>query len=144
MFSAGLREEHTNEVTNMKHSKQSQTTPAHILQGLLALTIEPGTPPDDRAAALELDMVLQLDPTAVRDLMRALFGEERINAGTQAGSQRVLDVLKSFGAFEQDVRAEAPEKLFLKFHARPLSELLKRMPHREPGMGLSINLIANY
>lgn len=118
------------------------TTPAIILQGLIGIFSEPGGNHADRTAALELDMLLMLDASAERDLLKALFGDCQFDASTPAGMTYMLDVLKHVGAVEVNSQPITTSEIFgLKFHARPLLDLLKAMPHREGGMGLSLDLV---
>jgi hypothetical protein len=119
----------------------SATTPAIILQGLIGMFSEPGGNHADRTAALDLDMLLMLDATAERDLLNAL-GVKNLNVSTPACMNRMMDVLKHVGAVEVNSQPTTSSDIFgLKFHAQPLLDLLKAMPHREGGMGLSMDLV---
>ena len=102
---------------------------------------EPGGNHVDQKAALALDMLFRLDASAERDLLDALFGDCKFDASTPNGMNRMLDGLKQVGAVEVDSQTSTKGEIFgLKFHARPLLEILKKMPHREGGFGLSLNL----
>ena len=116
-------------------------TPEKFLCELVEIFTEPSTPPDDRDAAQELDMLFTLDPTAARDLTRALFDDQRPDVATPAGVQLMLDILQSVGAVEQKSDLGLDAMVGLKFNAQPLINILKRMPHRDPGMGLSRELV---
>lgn len=105
---------------------------------------EPGGNHADRAAALELDTLFMLDASAERDLLDSLFGNHDFDASTPVGMNQMLNVLQNVGAVEMNSKPNTTSEIFgLKFHARPLLNLLKAMPNRDGGMGLSLNLVEN-
>ena len=91
----------------------------------------------DGLAAIALQGILALDASAEADLDRALFAGQQIDASSRRGAQRVLDILASHGAIEQKSAAGDFDGVDLSFHAGPLIDLLRRMPHRDPATGLS-------
>ena len=120
----------------------SSTTPAVILQGLISAFTEPDAPPAIREAALALDWLLMLDPSAEDDLLDAI-GCHSLNVTNAAGFDAMLAKLKAIGAADQWYAPGQTEVMRLKFDARPLIRILKSMPHRDPDFGLSHNLITN-
>lgn len=116
-------------------------TPIHVLHNLIDMFTQPGVPEVERIAAVELNLMFVLDPSAETDLLRALFAGQQINITTRTGLQRMLDILNAYGAVEQQFDPSNPEKFGLKFHAQPLINLLKRQPHRDPHNGLSPKIV---
>ncbi len=147
---AGANERNKNNMTQIKNAPlapetsnelDSTTTPAIILQGMIGMFIEPGAPPEDREAALELDLLFMLDSTAAEDLIMAI-GCRGINVNSPAGMDYMLTRLEKCGAVVVDHKPKTDmEKFGLKFHPGALLQILKAMPHREGGMGLSLDLV---
>ena len=96
-----------------------------------------------RTPALELDTILMLDPNAMKDLVQALFGDQQPDLATKAGKNRLMDTLMAVGAIKQCCEPGNARNPWLTFHAGTLLDLLKRMPHRDPGLGVSRDQITD-
>jgi len=119
-------------------------TPIDIIHNLIEMFEAPGAAAVDRAAAIELGIILSLDASAESDLLQALFAGEKFELSEDALVQRVLDILKTFGAVEQWKQPGDSQNFGLKFHARPLIDLLARMPHRDTNNGFSQEFVQRY
>jgi len=123
-------------------STDTDSIQADILRGMISVSCEPGTPAADQAAALELDLLLMLDPSAESDLLQILFNGQDFDVTTPAGLDRMLAILQRHGAIDPNCSPASQAVLFaLRFHARPLIDLLKKLPHRESGLGLARDLV---
>lgn len=71
-----------------------------------------------------------------------LFAGETLDATSWPGVQRILKKFYAHGVVE-DVRGENSKILRYRFRARPLLEMLKRQPNRNPETGLTKTLINN-
>ena len=137
-----LSQQATTTSSNAATDPEATTAPAHLLRGMITVSCEPGTPTADQAAALELDLLLMLDPSAERDLLQILFNGQDFDVTTQAGLDRMFAILQQHGAIDPNCSPVCQTVLFaLRFHARPLIDLLKKLPHRESGLGLARDLV---
>lgn len=120
----------------------SPTTPGVVLRGIIAAFTDPDVPADARDAARELDLLLMLDPSVEHDLLDATFHGRKPDVMTTAGMNFMIDAMTRIGALETKMDTVAPVEIpWLTFHAQPLLKLLKAMPHRDPGLGISRDLI---
>jgi len=120
----------------------STITPGVVLRGLIASFTDPDVPADARDAARDLDMLLMIDPSAEHDLLDAIFHGRKFDMMTPAGMNLMVDAMTRIGALETKAGTVAPVEIpWLTFHAQPLLKLLKAMPHRDPGLGISRDMI---
>ena len=96
------------------------------------------TPDPDQTAAVELGIIFLLDPSAVPELIRTLFAGHKVEVDNWAGVHRLLRVLLAYGVVEEELVPGEQQRFMWKFRARPLVQMLKRMPHRDPDTGLTL------
>jgi len=121
-------------------SADSDATPAIILRGMLGIFTDPEAPDPERSAALDLDLAFTLDPSAERDLLDAI-GCQGLSMSTAAGFDCMMGLLEKVGAVERKNEPSHTEMFWLRFDARPLLDLLKAMPHRDPSLGIRRELM---
>ena len=135
---------HTNNAPKAPEYADAYTplTPGLLLRVFVAAFTEAHVPRDQRDAARELDMLLMLDPSAVDDLLDAAFPGRAPNVMTPAGIEFFVAGLVRIGAFETRDDAEAPGGMpLLTLRARPLLDLLRALPHRDPCLGIRRELL---
>jgi hypothetical protein len=126
----------------MSTDMDSTITPGVVLRGLIASFTDPDVSADARDAARELDILLMIDPSAERDLLDAIFHGRKFDVMTPAGMNLMVAAMTRIGALETKTDTVAPIEIpWLTFHAQPLLKLLKAMSHRDPGLGISRDLV---
>jgi hypothetical protein len=117
-------------------------TPGSLLRAFVTVFAEHYAQADQRADARDLDWILSGDPSAADDILDAMFHDRTPPAMTPAGMNTLVYGLVRVGAFETRDGAVSPADVrVLSFRARPLLDLLKALPHRDPGLGIRRELV---
>ena len=128
-------------------TKQTRPTPQEqyvpILNNLVGMFSDPECPAKYRNPALDLGLIFMLDATAETDLMRALFGDCPPDIAIPAGQEQFMDTLTRAGVVEKRDATGDSHHFLLRFDAQPLIDILKAMPHRDPSLGLALNLLTD-
>jgi hypothetical protein len=93
--------------------------------------------PIDHRAASEIRRMFILDSSIAQDLFRAVYDGQTVKVSSRAGILRLVTRLYELGALEIRPLSNNPRAIDLRLTARPLIDLIRRMPHRDPENGLS-------
>ena len=105
---------------------------------LTSLFTDTVIPDPHQTAAVELGIILLLDPSAAPDLIRMLFAGRKVDFENWASVHRLSRVLLAYGVVEEELVPGDQQRFMWKFRARPLVQMLKRMAHRDPETGLTL------